>query len=41
MKTWLNFDHSKVHNKSVIAIFEGRISHKSLLLDVTPYIKPL
>jgi hypothetical protein len=41
MKIWFNFNHLKVPNKSLIMIFEGNLSHKSLLLDVTPYIESL
>jgi hypothetical protein len=41
MKIWLNFDHSKVPKKSLITIFEGRLSHEILLLGVTPYIESL
>jgi hypothetical protein len=42
MKIWLNFDHSKVPNqRCLIMIFEGRLSYKSLLFDVTPYIESL
>ncbi len=35
------FDHSKVPNSNLIMIFEGSLSHKSLLFDVTPYIESL
>jgi len=33
MKVWLNFDHSKISNKNLIMIFEGKNSHKNLLFD--------
>jgi hypothetical protein len=41
MKIWLNFDHSKIPNESLIMIFEGKLPHKNLLLDVTPYFESL
>jgi hypothetical protein len=41
MKIRLNFDHSKILNYNFTMIFEGELSHKSLLFDVTPYIESL
>jgi len=41
MKIWLNFDHSKVPNESLIMIYEGRVLYKIVLLDVTPHIESL
>jgi len=41
MKIWVNFDYLNVPNQSLIIIFESKLSHKILLMDVISYIESL
>ncbi len=41
MKIWFNFGHSKVFDYNFLTIFEVKISHKFLLVHVTPHISKL
>jgi hypothetical protein len=41
MKIWFNFGHSKVLGYNFLTNFEVKISHKCLLVHVTPHISQL